>query len=94
MKNIDTIINRVTELEKSLVWRIQDGQPTEHRLVSSDTGRIVTVVSQMASKCVIGGARNGHCDQEFDDLEKALLFAKFAAIRDILSEDLRRNTIQ
>lgn len=96
MKSTAEIIQRIRDLEETLVW------DEDHRLMSSETKRIVGRVKFIARKDSHGTDTGDWmvCWQEetrgevFSDLNAAKDHAKFKAIVNILDDDLRRRTIQ
>jgi hypothetical protein len=95
MESSGDIVARIKQLEESLVWRtLGDGGK---RLVSTQSGRVVSSVRP--SPGVLYQVFSWRYEKEnpeyvFETLESAMQFAKFAAIKEILEDDLRKARIQ
>ena len=91
--SIEKIMERVKELDTTLVW---SGNAEKSQLVSSLSGRVIAEVNYVNSYYKVfqwrySKAQEGYC---FVTLESAKHFAKFDAIREKLDEDLRSYNIQ
>lgn len=97
MENAADVIQRVNELDASLVWvEVRGSKVTTWRLVSNDTKRVVAMITQDDEGCYRQKERSAYRDNDnqYTELEAAKAITKFGALRGILAEDIQRRYVQ
>ena|ERR1017187_8255447 len=98
MESSDDIIARIKQLDETLGWdsSLAGTDGTVH-LVSAQSKRVISAVrlkGTMFQVCTTDYDGNLKGTPLFTELAGAKAYAKFTALRDLLSEDLRRAHVQ